>query len=217
MSKIVLAFDMDDTLTKTNAYINKHIKIYFQQNNMMKEYDFIINNEATLSTMMYPDWIKVHVDREIIGPGLYMLNSEPTQLGLRNCWRELQDFKNEYPSEISYVICSHRGFHVFGDLYTRTWLETMMLSHLIDDIYMLDGKDNPNKVEYLKSIYPDSEIILVDDNPCHDFTKDHPEMEELVIYDKVNKYEGYSNQKTFESVSQLVGMMKQKLVALGVY
>jgi hypothetical protein len=97
------------------------------------------------------------------------------------------------------------------------WLETAMLIHLIDDIHMLDGKDDPNKVEYLKKLYPDSEIILVDDNPCHDFTKDHPEMKELVIYDKVNKYEGYSNQKTFESVSQLVEMMKQKLEVSGIY
>ena len=80
MSKLVLAFDLDDTITSTTVYINKKIKEFFQFNGMKEELEYVLANEANVSTMLYPDWIKKHVDKEIIGPGLYMLEAAKTAL-----------------------------------------------------------------------------------------------------------------------------------------
>ena len=68
MSKLVLAFDLDDTITKTGLYINEKIKEFFKQNDMKEELEYVLANEENVSTMLYPSWIKKHVDKEIIGP-----------------------------------------------------------------------------------------------------------------------------------------------------
>ncbi|QDB70361.1 hypothetical protein CF8_0193 [Aeromonas phage CF8] len=212
MSHVILALDYDDTLCKTGAYINEQIKYFFWQQGMEKEHQFILDNEDKMSTMHYPEFIKKHVNEQVIGPGLYMLQAKPTPLATRGIMRVLQDFKQRYPTHLKIVGCTHRGFHKDGERFTRAWLKTMMIDHMFDDLHMLDSKNDPNKVEFLKQTYPDAQIVLVDDNPLHDHDKIHPKMDELVIYDRENKYEGYKHQQTYDSIHGLIRILESKLV-----
>lgn len=119
MSKLVLSFDMDDTLCSTANFINKKIKEFFKQNDMKEELEYVLANEENVSTMLYPSWIKKHVDKEIIGPGFYMLEAGKTALCSEFSIGTLEALLEHHGDDIIVSVCSHRGFHPYGEIYTR--------------------------------------------------------------------------------------------------
>lgn len=215
MSKLILACDMDDTLTRTGAYFNKHLKIHFKNNGMTDEFKWVEENETKLSTMQYPKEISDVINSELIESGKYMLHAEPTALAHRNIMRHIQDYCAKFPGLIELVICSHRGFHQYGDLYTRQWLETAMIGHLFTDIHMLDSRHDPDKMVFLRQKYPNCEILLVDDNPLHDINTVHPHDEDLVVYNKEHQLPGYVNQREYYNVLGLIQLMNSRMERLG--
>ncbi|UOX39511.1 putative acetyltransferase [Aeromonas phage ZPAH34] len=211
MKKLVIAFDKDDTLVNTGAYINEQIKLFFAKNNMAEELEQVSELEHYTSTLNYPPNIKSHIDREIVGPGHFMLYAKPTPIGTRASMRFFQDFKRLYPDHVEYVVCTHRGYHKEGLNYTQRWLKTTMIDYLFDDIHVLDPAKNPNKITFLKEKYPDKEILLLDDNPLGDHHTVHPEMKELVIYNRLNRFPAYQNQYEYKGISDLLELAKKRM------
>lgn len=215
MTKLVLAFDMDDTLTQTAKYINNTIKRFFADEEMHEELEYVVSNENNVSTMCYPDWIKSHIDDRIIGPGLYMLEAGKTALCSPFSIGTLEVLLNQYRDDIIVVVCSHRGFHPYGEVFSRQWLNDNDLLHLFDHIHMLDSSVTPNKIEFLKDHYPDHEILLIDDNPLSKHAGDIiPYHEEIVIYDNEHRLETYVNQTRYQSPKQLSRLIMDRLERL---
>ncbi|WNV45985.1 HAD-like protein/GNAT family N-acetyltransferase [Aeromonas phage AerS_266] len=214
MKKLVIAFDKDDTLVNTGAYINENIKQFFAKNNMLEELEKVIELEQHTSTLNYPLEIKLHVDREIIRPGHFMLHARPTPIGTRSSMRFFQDFKEKYPEHVSYVICTHRGYHKEGLNYTKRWLKTAMIEHLFDRIHVLDPAKHPDKIVYLKEHHPNTEILLLDDNPLGDHHTVHPTMKELVIYNRLNRFPAYRYQYEYKGIGDLLELAKQRMEAV---
>lgn len=198
--KVTLAFDMDDTLCLTGEYINLGLNFVAQRVNKPELAEFVRVNKDHISTMLYPPEIKKYVDNFIIGPGDYMLDAKPSELMETNIIQRLASRYKDH--EVTLVVCSHRGFHQYGEIYTRVWLDKYGVAHHFDEIHMLDGKVYPNKMDFLKKTYPDSHIVLVDDNPLHDFTKEHEKVEGIVIYDWVHQFPGYKHQDRYNSMTQ---------------
>jgi len=204
MTPIVLSFDMDDTLCETGEYINDQLYKVARQRNDVELLEFLDTNSGHLSTMLYPPNVKKVVNTLIIGPGIYMLDAVKTPLFCDRFIGILQELKRLYGSMLKIVVCSHRGFHEYGEIYTRKWLAKVGALELFDDIHMLDGKQDPDKIQFLKKTYPGSPIKLVDDNPLHDFTKEHDHQEEIMIYDKVHTFPGYKHQTRLQGISCIV-------------
>ncbi len=215
MSKLVLSFDMDDTLCSTANFINEKIKEFFKQNDMKEELEYVLANEENVSTMLYPAWIKKHVDKEIIGPGLYMLEAGKTALCSPFSIGTLEALLEHHGDDIIVSVCSHRGFHPYGEIYTRQWLDENKLLHLFEDIHMLDSSVQPDKVTFLKETYPDHEILLIDDNPMSKHLGEViPHHEEIVIYDEEHKLDAYVNQTRYQSPKQLSRLIMDRLERL---
>lgn len=204
MTPIVLSFDMDDTLCETGGYINNQLGKIARHSNDVELQQFLDTNSGHLSTMLYPPKVKTIVNSMIIGPGLYMLEAGKTPLFCDKFITILQDLKRLYGPLLKIVVCSHRGFHEYGEIYTRKWLANVGALELFDDIHMLDGEQDPDKIKFLKKTYPNSPIKLVDDNPLHDFTKEHETQEEIMIYDHVHSFPGYKNQTRLLGISCIV-------------
>lgn len=201
MTPIVLAFDMDDTLCLTGKYINDQLYKVARHSGDTELLEFLDKNSGHLSTMLYPPEVKVKVDTLIIGPGVYMLEAEKTPLFCPNFISILKRLKAMYGEMLKIVVCSHRGFHEYGEIYTRKWLVKHGALEVFDEIHMLDGKVDPDKIQFLKKEYPGSPIKLIDDNPLHDFNKEHERQEEILIYDVVHSFPGYKHQDTLNSIS----------------
>lgn len=212
-NKVVLAFDKDDTLTATGQYILNGLHTYADANNHagIKRY---LEKYGNLSTMLHPQWLKDITWNEIIKPGTYMLEADATALVYRDRLLErvvdLRD--NVLPvGALDIVVCSHRGFHKLGLRFTETWLDDRNMLDSFDAIHMLDSKDHPNKVEFLKKEYPGAKILLLDDNPLHDFVTPHPKMDELVVVDVEHSLPGYMNQTKYQNPKQILDMVVKLL------
>lgn len=215
MSKLVLAFDFDDTLCSTGKFINKCIKRFFKENEMKEELEYVLKNEENVSTMLYPPHIKKHVDKEIIGPGIYMLDADKTALCSPFSIGSLEALLEHHGEDIIVVGCTHRGFHPMGEVFTRQWLKQNDLLHLFEKLHMLDSTVQPNKVEFLKETYPDHEILLIDDNPMSKHLGGEiPHHEELIIYDQEHRLEAYVNQTRYQSPKQLARLIMDRLERL---
>lgn len=194
--KVIVGYDMDDTLCLTGQFINDDLTVAAKQHGLNDVEQFIRTNREHMSTMLYPPEIKKFVDKYVIGPGTYMLDAKPSGLMEAQILQKVAKwFKNH---DVLQVVCSHRGFHEYGEIYTRQWLQGESVLQHIDDIHMLDGKTHPNKVDFLRAYYgEDVEIVLLDDNPLHDFNKEHEPVKEIMIYDRVHQFKGYQNQKRY--------------------
>lgn len=204
MTPIVVAFDMDDTFCQTGGYINYELRRIGIATKNAGLLEYLDQHADQVPTMCYPADIKKIVNEKIIGPGIYMLDAKHTELLANDRIGLLRDLKRIYGDLLRIVVCSHRGFHEFGEIFTRKWLTKMSVLDLFDDIHMLDGKHHPDKIKFLKEAYPGSPIKLIDDNPLHDFNKEHDHQEEIMIYDEVHTFPGYKNQARFDGIASIV-------------
>lgn len=206
MAKLLLiAVDLDDTAVGTYDYIYPEIKRFFRKKGMTEELAYVEKMHAAGKTsMMYRKDVSDIVFEEIIKPGHFMRDAEPSLLIQQGFFEAIEALKAHYSYLIKNVICTHRGFKKDGLQLSREWLIKNEGLDLFDEIHSIKSKDHRNKVEFLKSTYPEYEILLLDDNPLGDIETVHPPMKELLVYDQINKFDGYVNQRKFTNIDDFI-------------
>ena len=91
------------------------------------------------------------------------------------------------------VICTHRGNNVSAWMSTYNWLNNHDVLDKFDMIHSLDNRINKDKINFLKGAYPNSKIVLFDDNP---HSRD---LESVIIYNEINLYKKYEGLKIINS------------------
>ncbi len=186
--KIVLAFDMDDTLVNTRKEIYKLAILHCVTNGLNDLFPKFVNAlwsgvaVSELSTEM-----KEIIDKEVIAKRVYLDSAERSYFCSDELVSLLKDVRNA-DNEVKIVICSHRGNNKEAFMSTYRWLENKGLLDYFDMIHSIDNQVHKDKIKFLKATYPDHRILLVDDNPYSD------DKESVIIYDKINKnkkYEGF--------------------------
>lgn len=208
---IVLAFDMDDTLTDTNGYIIQKLRSYYKESKNEGKLELLEDLVSKgIGTLNFPNNLNKDTSSVVIGPGQFMLEAEPTELF--NNLEVIQAKLLAKGVNPIFIICTHRGFHLYGEIYTANWLNSNGKLDMFEDIRAITGKEQPNKIDFLKAEYPGYEIMLIDDNPFHAHDgDDYERCEDVLIYDKINKYPAYKHQTTYESPDQLVKHICNKL------
>lgn len=214
--KIILAFDMDDTLVRTGDYLHfnlRHLLKMESRPDLIAEIDEL--REKGYSTMNYPLHLKELIDKHFVGTGQFMLDAQPSELCSLKDISSLRDLLQEFQGIIIPLICTHRGFHEYGDQYTRVWIERRGLSTLFGNVHCIDPQEHKDKIVYLKSLYPDDEIVLVDDNPLGRHDGVHEFRKEILLYEEENPLTAYGEMKKIKSmncviehVSELVYQLK---------
>lgn len=210
--KLILAFDMDDTLVDTYGFIYAFMLQFYTDRGMQTELDYIMGmHKKGHSSLQWSKWVSDDVYYQIIKKHSYMVDVKPTALLSPEFISMCNNLIHVYPEVIEFVICTHRGFTSYGKPLTEEWLEENKVNHIFKTVHALDRKNNANKIAFLQKEYPGCEIRLVDDNPMHDGEVVHPHMPELIIYDKITALPGYANQNKWmdnaaflNNVTQLV-------------
>lgn len=215
--KIVLLFDMDDTFTQTGNYFKDHLFALarrIEDFSMIKELEDL--QERNVSTMNYPTKLKKIIDDKLVMPGDYMLHSVPTELGCHRAIKLLENFLQRFSDVVELGICTHRGFHIHGEVFTRTWIQERMPDTLVfEHMHCIDGKDHPNKIQYLKEQHPGKHIVLVDDNPLgHQREDDHDHHPEVLLYEKYNPLTGYGNMKKVQGMADVISHVEELIYQL---
>ncbi|QDH47067.1 putative GNAT family N-acetyltransferase [Aeromonas phage LAh10] len=211
--RLVVGFDMDDTMCQTGEYIKQAIRHFALKTNNKDLLDYL-DRTVELSTMHYEPWVKDLVWSEVVSNGRFMLDALPTDIcndgGLVDRVSLFRDEECKH-GEVALVICTHRGFHEQGKLFTETWLKDRGLDWVFDEIHCVSSKEHKDKIKYLKEQYPGSHILLIDDNPMGDSAPHTPAMDELIIYDKYTKFQAYKDQVVYQSDNQVIEIMRDRL------
>lgn len=210
--KLILAFDMDDTLVDTYGFIYAFMLQFYTDRGMETELNYIMEMHKKGHSSL--SWRKDESDDvfyQIIKKHTYMVDAKPTMLLSSDFISLCERLIEQYKDDIKFVICTHRGFTKYGKPLTEEWLEDNKVDHIFKTVHALDRKEHANKVAFLKEQYPGSEIRLVDDNPMHDGETVHPYMPELVIYDKITALPGYSKQRKWTGNIPFLNMCYQIL------
>lgn len=198
----VIAFDMDNTFTNTSERVNVEA---IQEGHRLGRYDILdFLAETNLPVCKYPDWVSKFIYDNVIIKRTYMDKANPTELF--NGIKEVIGIAKEFRKDLKSVICTHRGNNTSAWMSTYNWLNNreMIETNTIDMIHSISHIDQKNKIEYLKLMYPGEPILLVDDNPFGSTTTIHEFSKEVLIYDKIDKFDGYINQDTYTDHKDLV-------------
>lgn len=191
----ILAFDMDNTFTNTSARINVEAVKAGYKLGREDILDFLA--ETTLPVCKYPDWVNKFIYDNVIIKRTYMDKVSPTELF--NGIKEIVEVAKMLREDLKCVICTHRGNNTSAWMSTYNWLNEreMIETNIIDMIHSISHVEQKNKIEYLKLMYPGEPILLVDDNPFGSTSTVHKRSEEVLIYDRIDKFDGYANQDVF--------------------
>lgn len=198
----VIAFDMDNTFTNTSVRVNvEAVKAAYD----LKREDILdFLAETSLPVCKYPDWVSKFIYDNVIIKRTYMDKVTPTELfkGIKEVIETAKGTRKDLKS----VICTHRGNNTSAWMSTYNWLNKrgMIETNLIDMIHSISHIEQKNKIEYLKSMYPGESILLVDDNPFGSTTTIHEFNKDVLVYDKIDKFDGYVNQNVFTSHEDLL-------------
>lgn len=198
----ILAFDMDNTFTKTSAIIIVEAygaAVKLERGDVVK---FLITTE--LPVCKYPDWMSKFIYENVIIKRTYMDYAEETELfkGIKDVIKIAKEFRKD----LKVVICTHRGDNTSAWMSTYNWLNKreMVETNMIDMIHSISHIEQKDKVAYLKAMYPGKPILLVDDNPLGSTSTIHDRCKEVLIYDGIDKFDGYVNQDRFTDHKDLV-------------
>lgn len=198
----ILAFDMDNTFTKTSLRINVEAVIAARDLGREDILDFLA--ETKLPVCKYPDWVGKFIYENVIVKRTYMDDAKETELfkGIKEVIRKAKEAKKD----LKVVICTHRGNNTSAWMSSYNWLDKreMMETSMIDMIHSISHIEQKNKIEYLKMMYPGGTILLVDDNPFGSTSTVHERSEEVLIYDEIDKFDGYVNQDRFTNHENLL-------------
>ncbi|UOX39455.1 putative acetyltransferase [Aeromonas phage ZPAH34] len=204
--QVILAFDMDDTLTNTNKEVQKRALDFCLRNLLVDEAVYIKEHEH-LSFGDFNKNVKEIIEREVIEKRVYMDTSEPTDL-LFDIKKYLFDFKQQFKGELKIVICTHRGDNIDAWMSTYNYLKKYELETLFDMIHSIDCVINNSKLNYLDRMYPGSKIVLVDDNPFGGKNKIKPFDSRVVVYKEILSYPCRMNQETYDDIFSLMDKVK---------
>ncbi|AEV89676.1 hypothetical protein OBP_239 [Pseudomonas phage OBP] len=201
--KVLLAVDMDDTLTETRLIILKDIYNRLIQNGRLAEATYV-NQNYHISPLLWSKEMCDVVYEYVIESGDFMWCASPAKLvrdGLADLLRAFSD--HQWGPYFKSVVCTHRGFHKSGLLATTDWLIRHNCDDVFSEVHALDPKEHPNKIDFLRKVYPDYEILLLDDNPFHDPHLVHPYSDEVLIVETEHALPGYVNQEKFTDLDDL--------------
>lgn len=214
-NKVLLVTDMDDTLCDTRAFILDRLFTILTAKKDIEKLEYLEANADTLPTFLFRRDIRDIIFGEVIVPGNYMVWAKPTQLLTSGYDVLIRELKAEYGDDFTSVICTHRGFTVDGKGRTQYWLERQGVEDCFDEVYSIKSSEYPNKIEYLKALYPEHRILLLDDNPLHtpETTADY--IKEILIYDGITKLPGYEKQNKFKDLSDLTVIIENLILGPG--
>jgi hypothetical protein len=198
----ILAFDMDNTFTNTSARVNIEATKAAHDLDREDVLDFLA--KTILPVCKYPDWVSKFIYDNVIVKRTYMDVVEET--GLFKGIKEVIGIAKEFRKDLKSVICTHRGNNTSAWMSTYNWLNKkgMIETNKIDMIHSISHIEQKNKIEYLRSMYPGEVILLLDDNPFGSTTTVHEFSKEVLIYDKIDKFDGYVNQDVFTDHKDLL-------------
>lgn len=201
MEPINLVFDMDDTLVRTNQEIYHRLGSFYSVTSGSIAKAFTLKNLQLegKTTLELPAALKEDSWNHVVSKGEFMLTAEPTRLLCEDRpWLE-NLIKLVRQTGGKTAICTHRGFHKKALEYTTRWLERHAVTSLFDHIHVIDGREIPNKIEYLEKHY--SHFKLVDDNPLHEIDKDPAVKDDrLLIFTETRPYRHYEKQTIVRSM-----------------
>lgn len=210
MSKVLLAIDMDDTITNTQEEVALRLRRKLSEMGDKEGVKWVYNSAcANLqnglhSTMLYPEHYRNIINEEIILEGSYVTTVKPTNLvsngGLT---KMLFHLKSVLGPDLTTVIATHRGVENGVKENTIEWLDRYKIFKHLNDIHFIPSKKYSNKINYLKLPYPEHEIMLLDDNPFGDLHTVHAPNKSVLVYDELCKYEAYKHQNKFTSINAL--------------
>lgn len=209
---ILLAFDMDGTLTLTAKLLREEGKREFVRRQMWDAVKYCRDNPEG-STLLWPQYMRDVTD-EIVREGTFMLRVEPSKIVQQGLLNEVATIRRmNWNKRLDTCVCTHRGFHESGAEYTRIWLADQKANHVIDKIHAIDPALHPNKLEYLSSLYPDHDVHLLDDNPLYHTDGIHDPDPRLCIVSEEGEMPCYANQIQFPGVHTYARFLRDKLLA----
>lgn len=214
MSKVLLVLDMDDTLCNTQEEVVIRLRRKLYDKAAWDDLKWVYNSvhanrkDGKHSTMLYPPHLRDIINKDIIQEGSYIKTVTPTTLItdglLTHMLFRLRDLLGK---DFKTVIGTHRNGE--RDVFENTadWLDRVEFSQYIDDIHFINNTQHRNKIDYLKSIYSEHEILLLDDNPFGDLHTVHAPNESVLVYQELCNYDAYKHQNKFRSVGALGNMI----------
>ena len=187
-------FDMDDTLTRTSDYFyNETIKRLADRGDMVGAMEFQKLVADKVPRFNHPTKF-VNVNKEIVKVGDYMLDVKPTPL-----FNFFFLIPGNQPKGVNFGIVTHRGDSKKAKRYTESWLSKQQSYATIKDIHCIHPSNHRSKLDYLLTIHPAGDFLLIDDNPLFDVSVVHPHHRQLRIHTQHCTYgDAYKNQKQVE-------------------
>lgn len=209
--RLVLAFDMDNTLVKTDEKVFE-LAIDFCEKNGLKENkkELIACRDIKGNYDKLSEGTKEIIYKEVIEKRVYMDLADGSKLAMDNFNEHLKDIKDLFP-EVKIVICTHRGDNGEARMSTFNWLDKRNMIEHFDMIYSISHIDNSDKIEFLESRNEGCIVLLVDDNPFGSSSKVREKCESVLIYDGVVSLACHENQNRFVSMSELKKLICDKL------
>lgn len=210
MNKVLLAVDMDDTLCDTQFEINKRLSQHLYDRGMLEHLKNVhrwakLNEEnKRYSTLYYPDPMRTIITEHIVPDGGYTATVPATRLVLDGeLKRTIAKLKTALGDNFKPVIATHRHKENQVKENTLGWLDVQHLSSSFEDVHFIYSETHPNKIEYLKKLYPGYLILLLDDNPFGNPNGPHDTDESVLVYQELSIYPGYVNQNKFTTAQDL--------------
>lgn len=212
-NKVLLATDVDDTLCNTAEFIINELLHNLSNRGKEEEFKYVLDNMDTVPTLLFRDDIKDIIFESIISRGDYMHLAKPSALLATGYDVLIREFKDEYPEHFTSVVCTHRGFTELGKNKTASWLNYHDVDDCFDEIHSIKSSLYPNKIEYLSALFPEHQILLLDDNPLHLPKETVPYIKELLIYDGITQLPGYENQTKFKDLTDLTTIIENLILS----
>lgn len=198
----ILAFDMDNTFSCTSSSIRVEAYTAAREVGRTDIVKFLIGTR--LAVCKYPDWVSEFIYENVIVKRVYMDLADETKLfeGIK----EVIETAKKSREDLKVVICTHRGNNTSAWMSTYNWLNErdMIETNMIDMIHSISHVEQKDKIAYLKAMYPGEPILLVDDNPLGSTSTIHDYCKEVLIYDEIDKFDGYVNQDRFTDHKDLL-------------
>lgn len=216
---IPLFFDMDDVQSDTNSFIisellghvfPKQFRVVGKKPNLEALHEHLIIHDD-IHTLAFQEKLKRHspgkfdvfnalVKEHILDKGDYMLNVNPIHDVINFIGTNVAQAVKE--KRVTLGLITHRGFHAEAEERTMDWLDRQKISYLYEHIHVLDYREHPDKIAFLKKLYGE-DFYLVDDNPI---VSDSiiPHHKQLIIYTNGRKHlPRYSNQVRVGTAGEL--------------
>lgn len=187
-------FDMDDTLTRTTDWFVEQTRLHLIRNEMtdlLTEFERIHGSGGT--RFDYPPEL-TKVNSLLVRNCEYMNQVKPTPL-----FNYFFLIPGNQPTGSKFGIVTQRGDNKKAEKCTANWFKQFEMAATLSSIHCIHPKKMPSKIDYLMTIHPDGNFILVDDNPLYDVSIVHPHHRQLRIHTQHSTYgNAYSNQRVVE-------------------